>query len=134
MNPNFWGPPAWTFLHSITFNYPENPTDKDKTNIYDYFTSLSEVLPCESCKQHYKRHLTELPLTPKVLSSRENLTKWLVNIHNEVNKLTGKPIVPYKDVVDMYTTTNRVNYTKHLLILMTLVLIILLYIKLKASK
>ena len=26
MEPNIWGPGAWTFLHSITFQYPENPS------------------------------------------------------------------------------------------------------------
>ena len=33
MEPNIWGPGAWTFLHSITFQYPENPTDLKNRNI-----------------------------------------------------------------------------------------------------
>ena len=30
MNPKFWGPHAWIFLHSITLNYPKEPSDEDK--------------------------------------------------------------------------------------------------------
>ena len=32
MNPNIWGESAWLFLHTITLNYPENPTFLDKHN------------------------------------------------------------------------------------------------------
>ena len=30
MHPELWGPGAWKFLHSITFNYPKEPTSRDK--------------------------------------------------------------------------------------------------------
>ena len=30
MEPNIWGPGAWTFLHSITLNYPNNPNIQTK--------------------------------------------------------------------------------------------------------
>ena len=37
MNPKIWGPHAWIFLHSITLNYPENPTPElKKNNIKDF--------------------------------------------------------------------------------------------------
>ena len=31
-NPEIWGPGAWLFLHTITLNYPTNPTFEDKEN------------------------------------------------------------------------------------------------------
>ena len=39
MNPEVWGPPAWTFLHSITLAYPDNPSDIDKSNYENFFSS-----------------------------------------------------------------------------------------------
>ena len=39
-NTNTWGPSAWIFLHTITFNYPINPTENDK---YIYNKVISYV-------------------------------------------------------------------------------------------
>ena len=30
MDPKIWGPPGWLFLHTLTFNYPNNPTKEEK--------------------------------------------------------------------------------------------------------
>ena len=35
-NNNVWGPAAWTFLHTITFNYPDNPTNQDKQYYFNF--------------------------------------------------------------------------------------------------
>ena len=41
-NPEVWGPGAWLFLHTISLNYPTNPTYEDKENYKTFFTSLKE--------------------------------------------------------------------------------------------
>ncbi len=35
-----WGPVAWTFLHTVSFNYPLNPTAEDKKHYRDYMLNL----------------------------------------------------------------------------------------------
>ena len=40
MKPEVWGPHAWIFLHSITFNYPDNPTDDEKKHYKNFFENL----------------------------------------------------------------------------------------------
>ena len=62
-NNNIWGPPAWTFLHTVTYNYPENPTDNDKRNFYNFFMSLQHVLPCNKCKAHYQQNIQKYDLS-----------------------------------------------------------------------
>ena len=76
-NNNIWGPPAWTFLHTITFNYPHNPSDQDKQNYFTFFDSLKYVLPCDKCKKHYKDNSRDLKDN---LNSRDDLVKWLIDI------------------------------------------------------
>ena len=44
MNPNIWGPGAWTFLHSVTLNYPDTPSQQDKNEYADFFKSLAIFL------------------------------------------------------------------------------------------
>ena len=46
MRPEIWGPHAWIFLHSVTLEYPDNPTDEDKQNMINFIDSLGNVLPC----------------------------------------------------------------------------------------
>lgn len=37
MVSSIWGPPLWHFLHTISVNYPINPTLKDKKIIIIFF-------------------------------------------------------------------------------------------------
>ena len=90
LDPMLWGPKGWFFLHSITFNYPKNPSVSDKTNYKMFFEQLSNVLPCEFCSEHFKKNLEKYPLNEEVLQNNKNLIQWLINIHNEVDVLNNK--------------------------------------------
>lgn len=102
MNVNVWGPGAWTFLHSITFNYPDTPTDMDKQVTRDFFHSLKYVLPCSWCRSHYRDAIEkELPIEPN-LGNQDRLSRWLVALHNSVNVRLGKPVLTYEAVKEKY--------------------------------
>ena len=101
MNPKIWGPGGWLFLHSITLNYPENPSDKDKMFHKNFFLNLQNVLPCPNCSRHYSINLKKYPID-EALENKELLTKWLINIHNEVNKANFKKIYTYEEVIQKY--------------------------------
>ena len=45
MLTSVWGPSLWHSLHTISFNYPVNPTIKDKKNYKRFIMSLKHVLP-----------------------------------------------------------------------------------------
>ena len=98
MDPNLWGPSAWYFLHSITYNYPIKPTKQEKESVIHFFESLKHLLPCTICKVHYDKYIASNNIRNNV-DSRESLIKWLIDIHNEVNKNTGKPMVSYESVL-----------------------------------
>lgn len=89
-DPKIWGPSGWIFLHSVTKGYPECPTEEDKRVMKDFFIKTGKVLPCERCRANYSLHLIKYPLTNEILASRQKLEKWLLNIHNEVNKQLEK--------------------------------------------
>ena len=101
-DPNYWGPPLWNSLHIITFDYPIEPRDVDKQNYQIFFHSLKNILPCEQCRQHYAKMIEETLPIEAALKSRDSLTRWLVNVHNLVNKRLGKPIVSYDSVKEKY--------------------------------
>jgi hypothetical protein len=131
MNPNIWGPHAWKFLHSITLIYPDNPSEQDKINMKTFFTSVGPILPCHKCRNNFGKHLIIFPLNLTALESREKLVKWLINIHNEVNKMTNQPLLTYEQVILNFIdvkTTGNLNVKTIIISALFLLLIILLLI------
>jgi hypothetical protein len=130
MHPEFWGPSGWKFLHSVTFQYPIKPTVNDKAHYKEFFNSLKHTLPCEKCAYHYTAHLRKFPID-SALETREKLVRWLINVHNEVNKSLGKREYSYEEVIDIYKdemdgVLGRVSFTNTLLLIIILVLLYLL--------
>ena len=101
MNQNIWGPHLWFSLHTISFNYPLKPSEKDKEEYKLFFKNLQEVIPCSVCKKNYKRHLNEHPIED-YLNSRKLLVYWVIDMHNMVNAEIGKKILSYDIVLKKY--------------------------------
>ena len=134
ISPNVWGPPGWNFLHYISFTYPNNPTKEDKEKYLNFFKYVGDVLPCEKCRYNYKKHQEKKPLNDTVLSSKQNLVKWLIDIHNEVNIINGKKQLSYEEVVRHYFGSKKKFYRinkKYLIILLIFIIIIILCLVLK---
>lgn len=91
----------WEAMHTITFNYPINPTSRDKKINKEYFTSKKNMLPCKYCRASYKTYLKYLPID-KYLGDRYGLTYWLFTLHNLVNHKIYKPKERFKNIVIKY--------------------------------
>ena len=132
MRPEIWGPHAWMFLHTITLEYPENPTSEDKQNILNFINSLGNVLPCEKCKNNFKKHLDKIPLNEKVLSSKQGLVKWLIDIHNCVNNIKQCKELSYEEALEellnMYDTTKNNSMIWVYVFILILFILIIMYI------
>lgn len=101
MNVNKWGPGGWIFLHTITFNYPTEPTIEHKKNYSNFFESIGEMLPCKYCRQSYEIYYKYLPIT-EFLDSREGVVYWFYKIHELVNQKTYKENASLEDVIRFY--------------------------------
>jgi len=129
MEPDIWGPSAWIFLHSITLNYPDNPTNLDKIQYRNFFNSLNNVLPCLICKKNFTKHTNELPIE-HYLESKKTLSKWLVNIHNKVNIQHNKRTLTYKKFLELYSNIyKKTQHYYYIIILAMMLCIIYLIIK-----
>lgn len=102
IQPTAWGPPLWFFLHSVSINFPVNPTVEQRMQYYSFFKSLGYVLPCKECRQAYQDWTRDLDLG--VFQSRKTLSLWVYNLHNKVNhklkRFSGIPT--YADVMQYY--------------------------------
>lgn len=99
LGPNIWGPHLWKALHMISIGYPNEPNEEQKKNYKIFFENFYQVIPCSICSNNYKRHLTELPITNDIMKNRQGLAKWVIDLHNIVNKEHGKPVIQPDDAL-----------------------------------
>ena len=85
-----WGPSQWHVLHTMSFNYPVNPTSKDKRNYRNYILSLKNVLPCGKCRDNLRKNFIKLPLMKKHMKSRQTFSKYIYDLHELINDMLGK--------------------------------------------
>jgi hypothetical protein len=85
-----WGPGMWHYLHTMSFNYPANPTPQDKSHYRDFILQLQYVLPCGKCRKNLKRNFAKLPLTHAEMDSRETFSKYIYRLHELVNDILHK--------------------------------------------
>jgi hypothetical protein len=99
--PSVWGPLFWHTIHIVAIGYPQNPSYGHKRAAKEFIESLAFLIPCAVCREHYQRNLEKFPITPH-LDRREDLFRWTIQLHNEVNALLGKPRVLESEVVEYY--------------------------------
>lgn len=101
MPPTVWGPIFWATMHIISLAYPVKPSYAEKRAAKEFFRSLTNLLPCPVCREHYAKNLQLMPIEP-ALDSRDDLIRWVVNLHNSVNVQNGKPIYTVDEVIRAY--------------------------------
>lgn len=145
MNQNIWGPHFWITLHTLTFNYPLEPSHTDKHYYYTFLTTLKDILPCGICRRNFNRKLKEDPLKQH-LGSRREIVEWMIDCHNKVNAETGKRYYSMDEVIKLYSQkynmkidmnshiikkTDYKIYTNILLCVLLLLLITIILYKLR---
>ena len=108
----FFGPCMWKTLHSISFNFPEYPSDETRKNYVDFFRNLGNVIPCPECGRHYSEYIEENPIDA---TNRDTLSMWLYKLHESVNLRTKKKSGPsYEQVAEEYSGWNQNKHSRFL--------------------
>lgn len=103
MLTSVWGPAAWHFLHTISFNYPVHPTKTQQREYRSFILSLQNVLPCKYCRENLKKNMKQYPLTMKHMKSRYTFSKYIYELHEIINKMLGKTSnLTYEQVRERY--------------------------------
>ena len=85
-----WGPMMWSYLHTMSFNYPTNPTPKDKKHYKEFVENLQYVLPCKYCRMNLANNLKEFPIKECHMASRDAFSRYVYDLHETVNKMLKK--------------------------------------------
>lgn len=103
MLTSVWGPSLWHYLHTMSFNYPDNPTKKEKIHYRDFILQLQHVLPCKYCRLNLEKNFKAMPLKMCHMKDRYNFSKYLYDLHEYINKMLGKESgLSYEDVQERY--------------------------------
>lgn len=103
MLTSVWGPSMWHYLHTMSFNYPVHPSNKDKKNYRNFVLNLKNVLPCKYCRINLKNNFKQKPLTMEKMKNRESFSRYIYELHELVNKMLGKKSgLTYKEVRERY--------------------------------
>ena len=90
MLTSVWGPPMWHYLHTMSFNYPINPTPHDKKHYRDFIISLQYVLPCKYCRMNLTNNFKKKPLQMCNMKNRDTFSRYVYELHEIVNKMLHK--------------------------------------------
>lgn len=103
MMTSVWGAPMWHYLHTMSFNYPVNPTLENKKHYKDFIYNLRNVLPCKYCRINLTNNLKKKPLLMCHMKSRATFSRYIYELHELVNKMLGKKShLSYCDVRERY--------------------------------
>ena len=137
MNPNVWGPGLWLTLHSITYNYPENPASTDVNHHRTFMTSLQHVIPCQGCREEYTKYISD---SPPNLSTKDNFIQWMVDFHNHTNERLHKRTwtraqvdtlydnIYTPSIFSIFSLNNTLTNPTNLFIVLIICIIVIIYI------
>ena len=99
LDTSVWGPQLWKALH-VAAN-----SSTAGSNLQWWGTLLNELqrgIPCPDCRAHYSAWYRSHPLTNRPISiipirKIASVGQWINDLHNDVNRRTGKPIWSFGD-------------------------------------
>ncbi|CXH86097.1 FAD-linked sulfhydryl oxidase ERV1, putative [Plasmodium berghei] len=100
------GRAAWMILHTISANYPNNPTENEKKKHLNFFYSFSNLYPCHICKLDLLDILKKYKLT---CANKIEFSTFIFNLHNMINEEIGKDIYisdNIQNIIDKYKTSD----------------------------
>ena len=97
-----WGPLLWNFIHQVTYNYPDTPTEHDKIMHKNLLNEvITQVIPCDYCKQNYITKINKYKIDD-YLENKVSLINWGINMHNLVNRENDKIIRTFQECHNIY--------------------------------
>jgi len=104
---NHFGPIIWTVFNEIVRIYPETVTETIKYDYKKFFHDIVQFVPCKRCRDHYALKMVHTDWK-HVLLSRENISQFVIDLHNSVNARLKKKILTTEEAMII------INEPKHI--------------------
>lgn len=111
VDPKLVWPHQWNALHLMAFSMKSNhfqdakgaPNETRRLEVQKYFDGYGYSMLCIKCRVHYHKYIVEHPL------DFEDLFKWTIDYHNDVNRIQNKPIFTLQQAHDHYANMLVIN-------------------------
>lgn len=94
--PEIWGPPVWTFFHTLAENINEDGFLNIKISLFSFIKRICTYLPCPDCSQHAIHFLAKVNIN-KIIT-KNDFKSMLYVFHNTVNKRKKKQMFNYNNL------------------------------------
>ena len=101
LDSEIWGPHFWFVLHTISFAYPNFPSNSIKKKYYEFVKNLPQFIPDEKIGNQFNEFLDKYPVTP-YLDNKNSFIRWVHFIHNRINEYLKKDMVNFDDFMKKY--------------------------------
>lgn len=102
----FWSK-YWKILHTIALEYPTNPDDNNKSDIIKLFYNMKNGgILCHDCALHFKTYSDKNKIE-LCYNNKEQLFKYFVDLHNDVNIKTNKQLISIENAKELYKNSNN---------------------------
>ena len=103
MLTSVWGASMWHYLHTMSFNYPVEPSKENKHYYKEFVKNLQYTLPCKYCRINLKNNFKAHPIKECHMKDRESFSRYVYELHELVNKMLNKKSgLKYCDVRERY--------------------------------
>eukprot|EP00758_Cryptobia_borreli_P003769 Tbor_TRINITY_DN3974_c0_g1::TRINITY_DN3974_c0_g1_i1::g.850::m.850/K17783/ERV1, GFER, ALR; mitochondrial FAD-linked sulfhydryl oxidase len=82
-DPDQLGQSGWNILHTAAAAYPNKPSDVQKKGMLMFIEGWSQVYACSHCAYHMRQ---ELKKRPPVVTNKREISRYICNLHNTVNR------------------------------------------------
>jgi len=94
--PEAWGPPVWSILHTLGHHIGHSGIDGDQARAMEVVIhQLPSILPCTDCAGHMRQYLVTYPFTCGKLQGPDLISyirQWLLTFHNAVRTRKSQPL------------------------------------------
>jgi hypothetical protein len=106
MSPSQWGPPTWTFIHTLAEKIKDEHYAIIGPSTIQYIIQICNNLPCPECSDHARQFWSKVN-TNKV-NTKQDLINLLFVFHNSVNKRRVVKQFKYSDI-EYYKSMNIIS-------------------------
>jgi len=108
--PEIWGPPIWTFFHTLAENINEEKFLIIKHSLFFFIKRICKFLPCPDCSHHASYFLAKVNINK--IMTKNDFKNMLYVFHNTVNKRKKKTLFDHTNL-EKYKKYNVVSVFNH---------------------
>lgn len=107
MSPNTWGPPIWTFFHTLAEKIKEDKFSEVGPSLYMLIRKICTTLPCPDCSRHAGQYFARVNFS--LIRNKQDFKVLLFHFHNSVNRRKNKQTMEFPNLTPAYANMNIIN-------------------------